>query len=216
VKRHLKINEIFFSIQGESSHVGKPCAFVRLMGCPLRCGYCDTAYAFTEGKSTSFEEIFAVLATFPTRLVEVTGGEPLAQSGSVLLMQELVQRGYDVLLETSGALPIAEVPREVHVIMDVKTPGSSEVSKMHWDNMAYLKPGLDEVKFVICSKEDFDFAVAVCKQYALDDRFTVLLSPSFGVVPYKTLAEWILASGKNFRMQIQLHKEIWGAEVRGV
>jgi len=216
----LKINEIFFSVQGESTHAGRACAFVRLMGCPLRCQYCDTEYAFTEGKSKSFDEIFKVLESYNCQLVEVTGGEPLAQKSAIPFMKELVSRGYEVLLETSGAYPIFEVPREVAIIMDVKTPDSKENHRMFWDNMASLKSGLDEVKFVICSKNDFDYMLGICERFHLTERVTVLASPSHNQVKPADLAAWMLESPNSvarlIRMQVQLHKVLWGAEVRGV
>jgi 7-carboxy-7-deazaguanine synthase len=211
----LYVNEIFFSLQGESTHAGRPCAFVRLMGCPLRCSYCDTEYAFYEGRKKSFAEVLEVLASYPSKLVELTGGEPLAQKNSIPFMHELVSQGYEVLLETSGAIPIFNVPKEVAVIMDVKTPGSREQHRMVWDNMAALKPGLDEVKFVVCSREDFEFAEKVCEQYKLLERVTVLVSPSFSQVSPADLASWVIESGKPYRMQVQMHKTIWG-EKRGV
>jgi len=214
--RQLKINEIFYSIQGESTHAGRPCAFVRLMACPLRCTYCDTEYAFYEGKTKSFDEIFEVLKSYPTKLVEVTGGEPLAQPNAIPFMEELLARGYEVLIETSGALPIQSIPAAVKVIMDLKTPGSGEVARNHWDNMAYLKPGLDEVKFVICNREDFNFAVEKSAQYKLFDKVTVLASPSHKDLKPMDLAEWVLESGLPFRMQLQLHKYVWSQDTRGV
>lgn len=215
MEERLKVNEIFFSIQGESTHAGRPCAFVRLMGCPLRCTYCDTEYAFFEGVGKSFTEIFAELKQFPTRLVEVTGGEPLAQPNVYPFMKKLGEAGYEVLLETSGAFPIEKVPAHVKIIMDVKTPGSGELKRHHWDNMGFLKPGLDEVKFVLSDRADFDFAVDVSRKYGLLDKVTVLLSPSYGKLELAALADWILASGLPFRMQTQMHKSIWG-EKRGV
>ena len=215
-QRSLKINEIFLSIQGESTHAGRPCAFVRLSGCPLRCTYCDTEYAFYEGKAQNFDKIFETLKSYKTNLVEVTGGEPLAQPNVNFFMQELVDRGYEVLLETSGAYPIHKVPKEVAIIMDVKTPSSSELSKMCWDNMGSLKAGLDEVKFVLSNHADFDFAMEITQKYKLFEKCTVLLSPSHGVLENKKLAEWIVESKLPFRMQIQMHKYIWGAEARGV
>ena len=215
-ERHLIVNEIFYSLQGESSFAGLPCAFVRLMGCPLRCRYCDTEYAFYEGKSKSFLEIVGELTAFPTRLIEVTGGEPLAQKNTPAFLRELVNLNFKVLLETSGALSLVEVPKDVTVIMDVKTPGSGEVERMYWDNMAYLKPGIDEVKFVICDRADFEFMQTIDRQYQLSDRFNVLLSPEFGKVNLADLASWIMDSGKNYRMQTQLHKLVWGENTRGV
>jgi 7-carboxy-7-deazaguanine synthase len=216
VSQQLAINEIFFSIQGESTHAGRPCAFVRLMGCPLRCQYCDTEYAFFEGQKKSFDEIFDQLKKFGCSLVEVTGGEPLAQPNCIPFMKRLVAEGYEVLLETSGAFSIADVPPEVSVILDVKTPGSGELSRMHWDNLKVLKPHKDEVKFVICSRADFDFAEKVVSETGLLDRNTVLMSPSFKQVPYIDLASWVMESKKPYRMQIQMHKHIWEPTARGV
>lgn len=215
--RTLAINEIFFSIQGESTHAGRPCAFVRLMGCPLRCTYCDTAYAFHEGKQKSFDDIHAVLNSYATKLVEVTGGEPLAQPNAIPLMRELIAKNFEVLLETSGAYPIFEVPAEVKIILDVKTPGSGEAKRQLWDNIGHLVAGKDEVKFVLTSRADFDFAVDTVDRYRLFERgITVLVSPSHGQIHPKEVAEWVLASERPFRLQVQLHKYLWGAEVRGV
>jgi len=214
--RQLAIHETFLSIQGESTHSGRPCSFVRLMGCPLRCGYCDTEYAFFEGKKQSFDEIFATLENYGCKLVEVTGGEPLAQPNCIPFMGELVERGYEVLLETSGAFPLSDVPQAVKIIMDVKTPGSGEEARNRWSNLEILKTGLDEVKFVICSKADFDWSCQVAKDHKLFDRVTVLASPSFNQVSYRELADWVLESRLPWRMQIQLHKHIWAPETRGV
>lgn len=214
--RSLKINEIFFSIQGESSHAGRPCAFVRLSACPLRCSYCDTEYAFYEGKVQTFDEIFAVLATYPTRLVEVTGGEPLAQPKVNLFMQELIARGYEVLLETSGAFPIDVVPPEVKIIMDIKAPDSGEEKRNHWANISQLRKNKDEIKFVLSSKADFDYACDVVNKYELFDKALVFASPVFDRVQNLELAQWILDSGYPFRMQLQMHKYIWPATQRGV
>jgi 7-carboxy-7-deazaguanine synthase len=225
--RSLAINEIFLSVQGESTHAGRVCAFVRLMGCPLRCTYCDTEYAFHEGKRKFFDEIFAVLKSYDTKLVEVTGGEPLAQPNTVPFLSELAAKGYEVLLETSGAYSILELPPEVKVILDVKTPGSGESARQFWDNLGALKAGRDEVKFVVTSRDDFDYAVDVAERYRLFERgITTLVSPAHpvagkegaagaGLTP-RELAEWVVASRRDFRYQVQLHKYIWGAEVRGV
>lgn len=214
--RSLVVNEIFYSLQGESTFAGLPCAFVRLMGCPLRCRYCDTEYAFHEGRTQSFLEIIAELTRYPCKLVELTGGEPLAQKNSFAFMQELVNLNYKVLLETSGAISLAEVPKEVTIIMDVKTPGSGEVERMLWDNMAFLKPGIDEVKFVVCNKEDFEFMQEIEAKYQLTQNFNVLVSPEFGKVELPEMATWLMDSGKNYRMQTQLHKLIWDPKARGV
>ena len=215
--RKLKINEIFFSIQGESTHAGRPCIFVRLMGCPLRCTYCDTEYAFHEGVTKSFDEIFETLKTFPTQLVEITGGEPLAQKNSVDFAAELLARGYEVLIETSGAYPIWNMPPEVKSIVDIKTPGSGENHRMLWDNIAHLKAARDEVKFVVTSRADFDYAVKVCDERQFFAKgITVLLSPSFNDVSNRDLAQWALDSGRPFRFQLQMHKYIWEPTTRGV
>jgi 7-carboxy-7-deazaguanine synthase len=216
MSRTLAIHETFFSIQGESTHAGRPCSFVRLMGCPLRCSYCDTEYAFYEGKKHGFDEVFQTLEGYGCKLVEVTGGEPLAQPNVIPFMSELVERGYEVLLETSGAFPISDVPHAVKIILDVKTPASNEVKRMKWDNLELLKSGLDEVKFVICSRADFDWACQVAQDHDLFSRVTVLASPSFNQVSYKDLADWVLASKLPWRFQVQMHKHIWAPETRGV
>jgi len=214
--RSLGLNEIFFSIQGESTQAGRPTTFVRLMGCPLRCKYCDTEYAFFEGKRWSFDDVFREIEKFPTKLIEVTGGEPLAQPNALPFMAELVERGYEVMIETSGAFPIADIAPQVRIILDIKTPGSGEVSRMRWENIAALKNGYDEVKFVVTSKADFDFAVTTAREHKLFDRVTVLVSPSFKDVTNLELANWVLESGLDFRMQLQMHKYIWEPEKRGV
>lgn len=214
--RILGLNEIFFSIQGESTQAGRPTVFVRLMGCPLRCKYCDTEYAFYEGKRWGFDEIFTEIQKHPTKLVEMTGGEPMAQPNVIPFMQELVDRGFEVMIETSGAFPTNEIPPQVRVILDIKTPGSGELARMHWDNLKWIKKGYDEVKFVITSKVDFDFAVATSLEHKLFDRVPVLISPSFKDVTNLQLANWVLESGMPFRMQLQMHKYIWAPEQRGV
>ena len=214
--RILRVNEIFNSIQGESTHAGRPCAFVRLMGCPLRCTYCDTEYAFHEGVTKSFDEVFDILGVYGTPLVELTGGEPLAQPNAFRFLQECVERGYEMLVETSGAYSIEKVPAEVKVILDIKTPGSGELRRMHWDNMAHLKSGLDEVKFVVTNREDFDFAVETARLHRLFERVTVLVSPAHNVVEPQDLAQWVIDSKLPFRMQLQMHKYIWGKDTRGV
>jgi 7-carboxy-7-deazaguanine synthase len=214
--RSLGLNEIFFSIQGESTQAGRPTTFVRLMGCPLRCKYCDTEYAFFEGKRWSFDEVFREIEKFPTKLVEVTGGEPLAQPNAIPFMSELVERGFEVMLETSGAFPINDISPRVRIILDIKTPGSGEVARMKWENLEVLKNGFDEVKFVVTSKSDFDFAVTTAREHRLFERVAVLISPSFKDVTNLELATWVLESGLPFRMQLQMHKYIWSPEQRGV
>ena len=210
----VRINEIFFSLQGESSRVGLPTVFVRLTGCPLRCGYCDTAYAFHDGKTRGIDEVIAEVASHPTKTVCVTGGEPLAQKNCLTLLEKLCDLGYSVSLETSGAIDIAEVDRRVSRIVDIKTPGSGEVEKNLWENLPLLNQR-DEIKFVITSEDDYQWAAALLAKEKLTARAPVLFSPSFHDVSTAQLAEWILRDGLNVRMQIQLHKIIWG-EKRGV
>lgn len=210
----LRITEIFHSIQGESSHVGRPCVFVRLTGCNLRCRWCDSAYTFTGGEKMELDEILRKVETYQCRLVEITGGEPLAQPESLDLIRRLCDEGYEVLIETSGSISIAPVDPRAKVILDVKCPGSGEVDKNLWSNLDELDPG-DEVKFVIADRIDYDWARAVMARYQLD-RFTVLFSPVWGEMNMKDLAEWMLADRVPARFQTQLHKHIWGADVQGV
>jgi 7-carboxy-7-deazaguanine synthase len=210
----LRINEIFFSLQGESSRVGLPTVFVRLTGCPLRCGYCDTAYAFHEGKSRAQADVLAEVATHAARYVCVTGGEPLAQRSCLALLTALCDANYSVSLETSGAIDISEVDPRVSRIMDIKTPGSGEMEKNRWENIALLN-AQDEVKFVITSEADYLWAKAVMDEKNLAGICPVLLSPSFGEVTPEQLAAWVLRDRLPVRMQVQLHKIIWG-EKRGV
>jgi 7-carboxy-7-deazaguanine synthase len=210
----LRINEIFFSLQGESSRVGLPTVFVRLTGCPLRCGYCDTAYAFHEGKSRPLADVLAEVRTHAARYVCVTGGEPLAQRSCLVLLAALCDEGYSVSLETSGALDIGEVDPRVSRIMDIKTPGSQEMEKNRWENIALLNAE-DEVKFVVTSEADYLWAKAVITEKNLAGICSVLLSPSFGEITPAQLAEWVLRDRLPVRMQVQLHKVIWG-EKRGV
>jgi 7-carboxy-7-deazaguanine synthase len=207
----LRITEIFRSLQGESDHIGWPTVFVRLTGCPLRCVYCDTAYAFSGGERMSQETIVEQVRSMDTRHVCVTGGEPLAQPDCPALLARLADAGHIVSLETSGALDIASVDPRVHVVMDLKTPGSGEVERNRWQNLDSLKAA-DEIKVVIGSREDFDWAMARVQEHALDRRFRVLFSPVFGEIAPAELAEWILASGRDIRFQMQLHKLIWGDE----
>jgi 7-carboxy-7-deazaguanine synthase len=210
----LRINEIFFSLQGESSRVGLPTVFVRLTGCPLRCGYCDTAYAFHEGKSRAQADVLAEVATHAARYVCVTGGEPLAQRSCLALLTALCDADYSVSLETSGAIDISEVDPRVSRIMDIKTPGSGEMEKNRWENIALLN-AQDEVKFVITNEADYLWAKAVMDEKNLAGICSVLLSPSFGEITPEQLAKWVLRDRLPVRMQVQLHKIIWG-EKRGV
>jgi len=208
----LRINEIFFSLQGETRTAGLPTVFVRLTGCPLRCQYCDTAYAFHAGSLMSLEEIGQQVSQFRTRHVTVTGGEPLAQPNCLPLLSRLCDAGYRVSLETSGAMDIAGVDPRAVVILDLKTPGSGECDRNMESNIGLLKPD-DEVKFVICDRRDYEWARAKTDQFDLPGRVAeVLFSPSFGQLSYRELADWIVADQLPVRMQLQLHKIVWGDE----
>jgi len=212
----LTVYEIYQSVQGESTHVGRPCVFVRLAACDLRCSWCDTPYAFTGGRKMSVDDVLADAAKFSARLIELTGGEPLLQKDAIVLMERLIAAGWEVLLETGGHLPIDDVPDDVVAIVDVKCPGSGEAGKMHWPNLEQLSPH-DEVKFVIKDRADFDYAVEVIRRHDLPARAAaVLLSPVHGVLPPATLTEWLLESGVDARLQLQAHKYIWSPETRGV
>jgi len=210
----LRIFEIFYSLQGESSRVGLPTIFIRLTGCPLRCGYCDTEYAFKGGNNMTLDDIMKQIAAYGTPYVCVTGGEPLAQKPCIELLTRLSDAGYQVSLETSGAMDIAPVDPRVKVIMDIKTPGSGEVEKNRWENLALLKAE-DEVKWVICSREDFDWAKQMLQTRPFPADCDQLFSPSFHDVSGETLASWILQDHLKVRMQLQLHKILWG-EKQGV
>ena len=211
----LKVNEIFHSIQGESSHAGRPCVFVRLTGCNLRCTYCDTEYAFYEGEDMAEDEILERVAAFKTPLVEVTGGEPLMQAEVIPLMKRLLADGYQVMLETGGSLPVSEVPAEVLKIVDFKTPSSGMEKHNLWSILDDLSAH-DEIKFVIGDRVDFDWAAARVGQHHLAERHTVLFSPTFGDLDPEELAGWILAAAMPVRLQLQLHKIIWDPSLRGV
>lgn len=205
----LRIFEIFHSLQGESSRVGLPTVFVRLTGCPLRCGYCDTEYAFHGGSTQSFEEILASVANFQAQYVCVTGGEPLAQKGCHELLKMLCDAGYKVSIETSGAMDISQVDKRVSVIMDIKTPGSGEESKNLWTNIASLSTK-DEVKFVLVNKSDYDWAKEILNHYDLTLKCPILFSPVYQTLSPTDLASWILQDRLPVRMQVQLHKVLWG------
>lgn len=209
--QRLRISEIFLSLQGEADAVGWPTVFVRLTGCPLRCHYCDTTYAFTGGEWMELEAILKVVAGFSTRHVCVTGGEPLAQKGCLELLRRLCDGGYDVSLETSGALDIARVDTRVSRVMDIKTPLSGEASKNRYENIEHLTP-LDQVKLVIGDRDDYAWAKAVVEKYHLTERCSVLFSPAFGSLEPRQLAEWILEDRLDVRFQMQLHKILWGDE----
>lgn len=209
--RGLRINEIFYSLQGESRSAGFPTVFVRLSGCPLRCTYCDTPYAFSGGDWMSLEAILATVAGYGVPHVCVTGGEPLAQRNSLLLLQRLADDGYAVSLETSGALDVSAVDPRVIKVLDLKTPASGEAQRNRYENIACLVPQ-DQVKLVICDRADYDWARAVLERYRLTQRCEVLFSPCHGTMPARTLAEWILEDHLPVRFQLQLHKLLWGEE----
>ncbi len=212
----LTISEIYLSIQGESTHTGRPCVFVRFTACNLRCVWCDTPYAFTGGSKKSVDEVIADIRMLDCRLVELTGGEPLLQPDAIPLMARLVADGFEVLLETGGHMPLDDVPDEVVAIVDVKCPGSGEVDTMHWPNLDQLS-SRDEVKFVIKDRADFDYAVAVVTRHHLAGRVAaILFSPVFGVLPPAELARWILDAHMPTRLQLQTHKYIWDPATRGV
>jgi 7-carboxy-7-deazaguanine synthase len=212
----LTVNEIFHSIQGESTRVGEPCVFVRLTACDLRCTWCDTAYAFHEGRKMSIDEIVAQVRGYRCPLVEITGGEPLLQRDVYPLMERLLAEGFRVMLETGGHLSVEQVPGGVTAIVDVKCPASGEADRNHWPNLERFRPS-DEVKFVIQNRADYDFAKDVVGRYGLLDRaHAVLFSPVHGALHPKELAAWILADGLRVRLQLQVHKYIWGATARGV
>ena len=204
----LRITEIFYSLQGESATVGLPTVFIRLTGCPLRCQYCDTEYAFTGGKWMNFEDIFSVLGEYRTQYITVTGGEPLAQPNCIQLLNALCDKGYKVSLETSGALPLDNVDRRVNKVMDIKTPDSGEVDKNHWENLQFINSN-DQIKFVICSEQDYIWSKLQLGKYSLDDHCEILFSPSDGQLSATTLAEWILRDQLSVRFQTQLHKVLW-------
>ncbi|MCD6039118.1 MAG: queE [Gammaproteobacteria bacterium] len=209
MKGRLRITEIFFSLQGETRTVGLPTVFIRLTGCPLRCGYCDTAYAFQGGTWQEIDDVLHQVANFGAHYVTVTGGEPLGQKPCLDLLRLLCDAGYEVSLETSGALDISQVDPRVIKVVDIKTPGSGEVMKNRFENISYLLPH-DQLKFVICHRADYDWAKSILQQYALIARCDVLFSPSYQQQAATELAEWILADRLSVRLQIQLHKYLWG------
>jgi len=211
----LTINEIFKSIQGESSHAGLPCIFIRLTGCNLRCTWCDTEYAFHDGKPMPIEEILKAIAPYGAPLVEITGGEPLLQEEVYPLMQALLGHGYEVLLETGGAVSLDKVPAKVKKIMDLKCPGSGEVDRNLYDNLNHLGAG-DEVKFVILDRKDYEWSREILQRYQIDQKAGVLFSPVFDRLPLKDLAAWVLEDKLPVRLQTQLHKWIWGKDAIGV
>lgn len=204
----LRISEIFYSLQGETSRIGLPTVFIRLTGCPLRCGYCDTEYAFSGGENMTLAAILEKTASYNAYYVTVTGGEPLAQKGSIDLMRALCDAGYSVSLETSGALDISKVDPRVSRIVDIKTPGSGEVEKNRWDNLPLLTSH-DEIKFVLCDEADYIWAKQQLAEHKLAERCPVIFSPVFDSLQARDLADWILRDRLPVRMQIQLHKVLW-------
>ena len=213
----LRITEIFLSIQGESSHAGRPCSFVRLTGCPMRCVWCDSEYTFTGGEHIDFEDIFEKLQEFSCPLVEVTGGEPLAQKNVFPFISDLCERGYEVLVETGGFVSTGQVDPRAKIIVDVKCPASGEAERNHWPNLERLRPDLDEVKFVVAGLDDWEFAKDIIAKFNLIDRAkAVLISPVHGSADLAALAESVAKSALRVRLNLQLHKYIWGADARGV
>ena len=206
MQSNINISEIFYSILGESTYQGLPCAFVRVAGCNLRCSYCDTPYAQKGGKKYPIEKILSILSKYPTKLIEITGGEPLSQKGVYKLIQELIKRKYKVFVETNGSIDIDKLSSKVIVIMDIKCPSSSMNEKMNWENIKKLKDE-DEIKFVLQNSKDYLWAKEVIKKYNLSDR-KLLLSPVFGKLSPKVLSEWILKDGLNAKLHLQLHKII--------
>ena len=211
----LKINEIYYSVQGESTHSGCPCIFIRLTYCNLRCSYCDTEYAFYDGKDMEITDIMSEIKRWDCNLVEVTGGEPLFQDECIDLLNELVNSNYEVMLETGGSLSISDVPKKVVKIVDFKCPSSGMVKKNLWSIVDDLQAH-DEVKFVIGNREDFDWAKDRITEYSLDKICTLLFSPTFGEIDPQQIVEWILADNLPVRMQMQMHKMIWSPEEKGV
>ena len=212
----MTINEIFYSIQGESTHAGRPCVFVRLTACDLRCTWCDTPYSFYEGRKRPLEDVLAEVEQYNCPLVEVTGGEPLVQEDVYPLMRGLLERGRTVLIETGGHRSTERVPEQVITILDVKCPGSGEAHRNDWSNLERLRPH-DEVKFVVKDRADYEFARGIVQQHDLGRRSAaILFSPVHGVLAPKTLSEWVLADRLPVRVQLQIHKYIWDPNTRGV
>ena len=211
----IKINEIYLSVQGESTHTGLPCIFIRLTGCNLRCSWCDTAYAFHEGKNMSIDEILQKVESFGIHLVEITGGEPLMQDNVYTLMKRLIEKGYKVMLETGGSISLERVPKDVIKIMDLKCPGSGEQEKNNLDNLKLLAPH-DEVKFVILDRKDYEWSRDIIKKYKINETAQILLSPVFDKLELKEIVKWILEDRLPVRLQTQLHKIIWDKNTIGV
>jgi 7-carboxy-7-deazaguanine synthase len=213
----LRITEIFRSIQGESTHAGRPCTFVRLTGCPMRCVWCDSEYTFSGGEHFSIDEVLKQVRDFGCQLVEVTGGEPLAQPEVHILIGRLCDEGFEVLIETGGYLSTDDLDERAAIILDVKCPASGEEARNHWPNLNRLREDRDEVKFVIADRADWDYARDTIDRYELEQRTkAILISPAWDQIDLQDLAEWIAASGMKVRMQLQLHKYVWGPDARGV
>ncbi|CAN5514123.1 7-carboxy-7-deazaguanine synthase QueE [soil metagenome] len=216
-EQSLRITEIFLSIQGESSHAGRPCSFVRLTGCPMRCVWCDSEYTFIGGERMPFGEIFTQLEEYGCNLVEVTGGEPLAQKAVFPFITELCDRGYEVLIETGGFVSTELVDTRAKIILDVKCPASGEAERNHWPNLERLRPEMDEVKFVVADMADWEYATGIIEKYDLVNRTKeILISPVHGIENLAEIAEAVSLSRLRVRLNLQLHKYIWGADVHGV
>lgn len=211
----LRITEIYASIQGESSYAGLPCVFVRLTGCPLRCRWCDTAYAFSGGQDYGLDQIVQEIDAFGIGIVELTGGEPLAQNATPKLINRLVDKGYTVLVETGGSESIVGLNAKLHIVMDLKCPDSGMSHHNRYENLEFLKPS-DEIKFVCASQADFDWAVSKIRDLDLERRFSLLMSPAFGLVKPKDLAQWMLDAQLKARLNLQQHKFIWSPRAKGV
>ncbi len=211
----LRITEIYASVQGESTHAGKPCVFVRLTGCNLRCAWCDSTYTFKGGTWKAIDEVVDQARGFGVHTIEITGGEPLLQPAVIPLMQRLLDLGHEVLLETSGSLSIASVPDGVHIILDLKAPDSGEVEANHWENIPLLRRK-DEVKFVLASRRDYEWARQVIAEHDLGARCTVLLSPAWGMIEPRDLVTWMLEDALPARLNLQLHKVVWSPDAVGV
>lgn len=213
----LRVTEIFRSIQGESTHAGRPCTFVRLTGCPMRCVWCDSEYTFTGGEYVTLDDVMNQVRAFDCKLVEVTGGEPLAQREAFALIERLCSEGFEVLVETGGFVSTAGVDSRASIILDVKCPASGEEPRNHWPNLEGLRAEKDEVKFVIANFADWTYALGIINRYELNKRArAVLISPAWDALDLKDMAQWVAGSGLDLRMQLQLHKYIWGPEARGV
>src|SRR5437773_4505919 len=213
----LRVTEIFRSIQGESTHAGRPCTFVRLTGCPMRCTWCDSEYTFSGGEHITIDAVMEKVRSFGCDLVEVTGGEPLAQREAFDLIKRLCDEEYEVLIETGGFVSTETVDPRAKIILDVKCPASGEAERNHWPNVEHLRSDKDEVKFVVADRADWDFARQIIAQHKLESRArAVLISPAWGQIDLRELADWIAESGLQVRMQLQLHKYMWGPDVAGV